>query len=100
MAEATSITCEKVMDTQNGWQLLCLKATTTNGETITIPTTGDGAWVNTSTKVMVVESNNITDGTSAGVVSVAYDDGNRRFTVTDAGASDDDVRILFLARQE
>jgi len=100
MANATSITCEKVMDTMNGWMMFSLKSTLTNGETVPIPSSGDGSWISASTKVMVLETNNLSDGKSGGVCSVVYDDSSKTFTVTDAGASDDDVRILFLARNE
>ena len=94
MAEATSITLRMIHNVGD-YTLYELKSTLSNGETVTIPTRH--TQITTATRVQVVESNNLTDGTSAGVVSVVYDDGNRRFTVTDAGASDDDVRILFYA---
>lgn len=100
MTDATSISCEKIMDTQNGWQLLQIKGTLTNGETLTIPTSGDGSWVSTGTEVCIVSCNNLSDGTSAGTVSATYTAASRLFTVTDAGASDNDVRVLFLAKDE
>jgi len=92
MAEATSITLERIA-TQGEKTLYELKATVSNGETVTIPTTATE--ITASSVVQVIGVNNITDGTDAGVASVAYSDTNRQFTVTDAGASDDDVRILF-----
>ena len=94
MTEATSITLRMIHNVGD-YTLYELKATVTNAETITIPTAA--TQITTATRVQVVGTNNITDGKDSGVVSVVYDDGNRRFTITDAGASDDDVRILFYA---
>ena len=94
MSEATSITLRMIRN-DGDYTLYELKATVTDGETITIPTRH--TQITTATRVQVVGSNNIEDGTDSGVVSVVYDDGNRQFTVTDTGAADSDVRIMFYA---
>ncbi len=92
MAEATSITNRRIK--QEGlFTLWEIKATASDAETITIPTTDP---ITTSSTVSVVCANNITDGTSPdGTLSVSYDDGNRRFTYDESGTSDEDVRILY-----
>ena len=90
---ATIFIVKNYIKIEGEYSLYELKATVSNGETITIPSTA--TQITTSSVVQVVGVNNITDGTSAGVASVAYSDSARQFTVTDAGASDDDVRILF-----
>jgi hypothetical protein len=92
MAEATSITA-KLITNVGELSLYEIKAVATTTETITIPS---NIPVTTSSKVSIVSANNLTDGT-VGVAS--YDDGNKRFTYTESGASDEDVRILFYVSQ-
>jgi hypothetical protein len=92
MAEATSITCKRI-NTVGEYSEYELKSTCSNGETVTIPT--EHTEITTSSKVQVIAVNNLSDGTGAGVCSVVYTAASRLFTVTDAGASDDDVRIIF-----
>ena len=92
MTEATSITLERI-HTEGEYTLYELKATATDGETITIPTAN--TQITTSTVVQLVACNNVTDGTHA--TSCVYSDTNRQFTYVESGASDEDVRILFYA---
>lgn len=98
MAEATSITCTKVQDFMDGSMLFELKSTATDGETITIPTTGDGSWVNTSSIVQLVNANDVTNGTVA--TTCAYTKASRLFTFVKSGVTDCDLRILFKAKNE
>ena len=93
MTEADSVVLRRIHNVGD-YTLYELKAAVENGETMTIPTTATE--ITTSSKVQVIGTNNLTDGTDSGVVSVVYDDSAREFTVTDAGAAGtDDVRILF-----
>jgi len=92
MAEATSITLRQLSNVGDD-QLWEIKATATDGETITVPT---GRAVTATSKVKIVSANNITDGTTFdGALSVTYDDANRQFTYNESGASDEEVRIEF-----
>lgn len=92
MAEATSITCERVgiLGQQTVYEI---RATASTTETITIPT---DIPVSATDKVRIIAVNNLTDGTSV-TDATTYDDGNRQFTYTESGASDEDVSILFTA---
>jgi len=92
MTEATSITVRQLSNVGQDmlWEI---KATATDGETITIPSTVP---VNTTSKIKIVSANNITDGTTFdGALSVTYDDANKQFTFNESGASDEEVRIEF-----
>jgi hypothetical protein len=89
MAEATSIT-GKLITNVGELSLYEVKAVASTTETITIPS---NIPVTASSKVSLVACNNLTDGTHA--TSCVYDDANTRFTYTESGASDEDVRILF-----
>ena len=89
MAEATGIT-GRLITNVGSLSLYEVKATATTTETITIPS---NIPVATTSKVQLISCNNVTDGTVA--TSCVYDDGNKRFTYVESGASDEDVRILF-----
>ncbi len=92
MTAATSITNRRI--SQEGlFTLWEIKGTLTNGETLDIPTADP---ITTSSTVSVVAVNNITDGTTFGIVSAPYTSASRLFTITDAGASDDDVRVIYM----
>lgn len=93
MAEATGISIRRITNVGE-MTLYELKATATDGETITIPSSE--TQITASTKVQLVSVNNVTDGTVV-TDSCTYDDGNRRFTYNETGASDEEVRILFYA---
>lgn len=91
MAEATSITARKI-SSAGDLALWEVKATASTTETITLPSNVPAT---TSSKISVVGCNNLTDGTNLGTIACPYDDGNKRFTYTESGATDEDVRILF-----
>lgn len=88
MAEATSISARLITNVGN-MSLYEIRGVTSTTETLTIPASIP---VKTTDKVLIVSGNNVTDGT---VGAVTYDDGNKRFTYTESGAADEDVRILF-----
>ena len=90
MVEATGIT-GRLITNAGSLSLYEVKATATTAETITIPS---NIPVTSSSKIQIVGFNNVTDGTDVSDSST-YDDGNTRFTYTETGGSDEDVRILF-----
>lgn len=94
MTEATSITCKQL--TNVGTDMLFeLKAVATTGETVTIPTTGPGGQISTSSNVKIVSVNNITAGTTLGAITLTYTAASRLFTYTESGKTDQDLRIEF-----
>ena len=91
MAEATSITARKI-DSSGDLELWEVKCVATTAETVTLPSNVPAS---ASSKISVIACNNLTDGTNLGTITCSYDDGNKRFTFTESGATDEDVRILF-----
>jgi len=91
MAEATGIEVRQLTNVGED-SLYEIKAIASSGETITIPSTEP---VSTSSKIKIVSANNITDGTCLGAIDVIYDDAHKRFTYTETGASDEEVRIEY-----
>jgi hypothetical protein len=95
MAEATGISARRLTNVGN-LELWEVTATATSTETITLPSNVPAT---TTSIVQVIACNNVTDGTNLGTITCPYDDGNKRFTYTESGASDEKVRVLFYLEQ-
>lgn len=93
MSEATSITCRQL--TNVGEEMVFeLASTATDGETITIPTSGPGAVVKASLgTVKLISAQNVTAGTAA--TTCVYTTASRLFTFVESGVTDCDLRIQF-----
>lgn len=97
MAEATNIACNKVMVFMDGSEMFELTCVVSTGETVTIPTTGDGSSVVAATRVSTVAINGTGNGQGGGGSdSATYSSANRRWTFKTIG-TDVPVRILFKA---
>lgn len=93
MTAGTSITIKRIAS-QGEKTLYEIKGTISNGETLDIPAANTE--ITTSSIVQMIGVNNVTDGTGGNATcSATYTAASRLFTITDAGASDDDVRVLF-----
>jgi len=93
MAEATSITCRQL--TNVGEEMVFeLASTASDGETITIPTSGAGAQVKASLGTLkIIGATNVTAGTVP--TSTTYTAATRLFTYVESGITDNDIRIQF-----
>ena len=96
MTAGTSITIKRI-GTCGEKTLYEIKGTISNGETLDIShCAGSAAEITTSSIIQMIGVNNVTDGSGGNATcSAVYTAATRLFTITDASASDDDVRVLF-----
>ena len=93
MTAGTSITIKRI-GSAGEKTLYEIAGEISNGETLDIPAAN--AEITTSSIVQIIGVNNTSDGTGGNATcSATYTKATRLFTITDAGASDNDVRVLF-----
>lgn len=99
MTEFSTLTCKKMMEFKDGSSQYIIAGTGSTGNTMTIPTTGDGSAVNASSVVNIISANNITSGDGPGPegVSATYTKASRLFTLTQSGMSSHVVNVIFTA---
>ena len=91
MVEATGVSLRQLTNVGND-MLFEIRGTASTTETLTIPSS---APITSASRVKVVSANNTTDGTCLGAIAITYDDSTKQFTYTEAGASDEEVKIEF-----
>lgn len=95
MTEATGVSFRKLCTEgeETLYEITCTSADSTN--TLTIPTSGNGEEITTSSLIKIVSVNNTTLGTCLGTITCTYTAATRLFTPTEAGASADVYKIEF-----
>ena len=99
MTAAGGTTTTKMISNVGAYPLYEIKNSSWDStETITIPVTGEYALpIAAESQIIIVGALNETTEAQAadGTLTVSFDETNRRFTGTEAGAADDVLRILF-----
>lgn len=96
MTEATGVTYRKIKTSgeETLYELACT-ANRNSGFTMTIPASGEGSHITTSSKVKIVSINNLTSGTCLGTITATYTAASRLFTITESGKTNEAYRVEF-----